>query len=217
MLRPSDARRVAAEAMADPQARLEPATADPGSPAGHRYAFARDVVAEVDRRKRERRLLDFDDLLLHTAAALEEHRTVAEEFRERYRCFVVDEYQDVTALQQRVLDAWLGGRDDLTVVGDANQPIYTFAGASPRHLLDFPRRYRDAVVVRLTRDYRSTPQVVSTANTLIGTARGRVGPGRPRSWRSSARWDWSAGWGRRPTGPTPRRSPATRWSPARSS
>jgi DNA helicase II / ATP-dependent DNA helicase PcrA len=132
------------------------------------------VYAGYEELKNRAQLLDFDDLLLHTAAALEEHRGVAEEFRERYRCFVVDEYQDVTALQQRVLDAWLGGRDDLTVVGDANQTIYTFAGATPRHLLDFPRRYQDAVVVRLTRDYRSTPQVVSTANTLIGTARGRV-------------------------------------------
>jgi len=132
------------------------------------------VYAGYEELKNRAELLDFDDLLLHTAAALEENRGVAEEFRDRYRCFVVDEYQDVTALQQRVLDAWLGGRDDLTVVGDANQTIYTFAGADPRHLLDFPRRFPDAVVVRLTRDYRSTPQVVSTANTLIGGARGRV-------------------------------------------
>jgi DNA helicase-2/ATP-dependent DNA helicase PcrA len=132
------------------------------------------VYAGYEELKNRAELLDFDDLLLHTAAALEEHREVAEEFRDRYRCFVVDEYQDVTALQQRVLDAWVGGRDDVTVVGDANQTIYTFAGADPRHLLDFPRRFEDAVVVRLTRDYRSTPQVVSAANTLIGTARGRV-------------------------------------------
>jgi DNA helicase II / ATP-dependent DNA helicase PcrA len=118
--------------------------------------------------------LDFDDLLLHTAAALEQHPEVAGEFRERYRCFVVDEYQDVTPLQQRVLDAWLGERDDLTVVGDANQTIYTFAGATPRYLLDFPRRFPEAVVVRLQRDYRSTPQVVSAANTVISAARGRV-------------------------------------------
>src|SRR5690606_24693175 len=73
-------------------------------------------------------LLDFDDLLLHTAAAIEDYPTVADVFRERYRCFVVDEYQDVTPLQQRVLNAWLGERDDLTVVGDANQTIYSFTG-----------------------------------------------------------------------------------------
>ncbi|MEI7717750.1 MAG: ATP-dependent helicase, partial [Mycobacterium sp.] len=118
--------------------------------------------------------LDFDDLLLHTAAAIENDAAVAEEFRSRYRCFVVDEYQDVTPLQQRVLDAWLGGRDDLTVVGDANQTIYSFTGASPRFLLDFSRRFPDATVVRLERDYRSTPQVVSLANQMIAAARGRV-------------------------------------------
>lgn len=119
-------------------------------------------------------LLDFDDLLLHTAAALEDYASVAEEFRGRYRCFVVDEYQDVTPLQQRVLDAWLGDRDDLTVVGDANQTIYSFTGASPNHLLDFSRRFPEATVVRLERDYRSTPQVVSLANRVIGAARGRI-------------------------------------------
>jgi DNA helicase II / ATP-dependent DNA helicase PcrA len=119
-------------------------------------------------------LLDFDDLLLHTAAAIENDAAVAEEFRDRYRCFVVDEYQDVTPLQQRVLSAWLGDRDDLTVVGDANQTIYSFTGASPRYLLDFSRRFPEAAVVRLERDYRSTPQVVSLANQVIAAARGRV-------------------------------------------
>ncbi len=119
-------------------------------------------------------LLDFDDLLLHTAAAIENDPGVADEFRDRYRCFVVDEYQDVTPLQQRVLTAWLGDRDDLTVVGDANQTIYSFTGASPRFLLDFSRRFPDATVVRLERDYRSTPHVVSLANQVIAAARGRV-------------------------------------------
>jgi DNA helicase-2/ATP-dependent DNA helicase PcrA len=119
-------------------------------------------------------MLDFDDLLLHTAAAIENDAAVAQEFRDRYRCFVVDEYQDVTPLQQRVLDAWLGARDDVTVVGDANQTIYSFTGATPRYLLDFSRRYPDAAVVRLERDYRSTPQVVSLANRVIAAARGRI-------------------------------------------
>ncbi len=130
--------------------------------------------------KRGARLLDFDDLLLHTIAALEEHGEVAAEFRERYRCFVVDEYQDVTAAQQRLLDAWLGGRDDLTVVGDANQTIYSFAGASPAPLLGFTRRFPEATVVRLERDYRSTPQVVSMANRVIGSARDRPAGSRLR-------------------------------------
>jgi DNA helicase-2/ATP-dependent DNA helicase PcrA len=119
-------------------------------------------------------LLDFDDLLLHTAAAIENDAAVAQEFRDRYRCFVVDEYQDVTPLQQRVLNAWLGERDDLTVVGDANQTIYSFTGATPAYLLDFSRRFPDAAVIRLERDYRSTPQVVSLANRVIAVARGRM-------------------------------------------
>ena len=134
------------------------------------YAAYESLKARNDGRT----LLDFDDLLLHTAAAIENDAAVAEEFRDRYRCFVVDEYQDVTPLQQRVLSAWLGDRDDLTVVGDANQTIYSFTGATPRYLLDFSRRFPEAAVVRLERDYRSTPQVVSLANRVIAAARGRV-------------------------------------------
>ncbi|ORV45316.1 ATP-dependent DNA helicase [Mycolicibacter engbaekii] len=135
-----------------------------------------DVYAgyEALKARGEVAMLDFDDLLLHTAAAIENDAAVAAEFRDRYRCFVVDEYQDVTPLQQRVLSAWLGERDDLTVVGDANQTIYSFTGASPRYLLDFTRRFPDAVLVRLERDYRSTPEVVSLANRVIAAARGRV-------------------------------------------
>ncbi len=122
--------------------------------------------------KQDAEQLDFDDLLLHTCAVLEDDESVAREFRSRYRCFVVDEYQDVTPLQQRTLDAWLGGRDQVTVVGDANQTIYSFAGASPRYLLGFERRFPQATVVRLERDYRSTPQVVSLANRIIAGSSG---------------------------------------------
>ncbi|MEV4148142.1 ATP-dependent DNA helicase UvrD2 [Amycolatopsis sp. NPDC049691] len=151
-----------------------------------------EVYRTYEELKNAAQVLDFDDLLLHTTAVLEEHGVVAEEFRDRYRCFVVDEYQDVTPLQQRLLDAWLGGRDDLTVVGDANQTIYSFGGASPRPLLEFTRRYPDATVVRLERDYRSTPQVVSLANRVIGAARGRPAGSRLKLI------------GQRPAGPEPR-------------
>jgi len=135
-----------------------------------------EVVAKVfagyEAVKREAEQLDFDDLLLHTCAVLEDDEAVAREFRSRYRSFVVDEYQDVTPLQQRTLDAWLGGRDQLTVVGDANQTIYSFAGASPGYLLGFERKYPNAAVVRLERDYRSTPQVVTLANRIIAGSTG---------------------------------------------
>lgn len=138
---------------------------------------AAELVAKVyrayERTKNDARQLDFDDLLLHTAAALSSDAGVAAEFRERYRCFVVDEYQDVTPAQQQLLDAWLGDRDDLTVVGDVNQTIYSFTGASPRPLLGFTRRFPEATVIRLERDYRSTPQVVSLANRVISATRDR--------------------------------------------
>jgi DNA helicase II / ATP-dependent DNA helicase PcrA len=149
------------------------------------------VYETYEQLKNRAEQLDFDDLLIHTAGALEGSAEVADEFRERYRCFVVDEFQDVTPLQHRLLSAWLGGRDDLTVVGDANQTIYSFAGASPTYLLDFPRAFPDAEVVRLVRDYRSTPQVVAAANTFIGAARGRAAGSRLRLE------------GQRPPGPAP--------------
>lgn len=119
-------------------------------------------------------LLDFDDLLLHVAGALENAPAVAEEFRAQYQSFVVDEYQDVTPLQQRVLEGWLGTRDDLTVVGDANQTIYSFTGATPDYLLNFSRTYGHTTVVKLQRDYRSTVEITELANTVIGKASGRV-------------------------------------------
>src|SRR6266536_3370608 len=142
------------------------------------------TVAEVydgyEKAKRRAGQLDFSDLLLIMAGAIEQYRDVAEEVRSRYRHFVVDEYQDVSPLQQRLLDAWLGGRDDICVVGDPNQTIYSFAGATPRHLLDFRLRYPEAVEIRLHRDYRSTPQVVTLANGLVrGSLVGQRADGPP--------------------------------------
>jgi DNA helicase-2/ATP-dependent DNA helicase PcrA len=124
--------------------------------------------------KSDQGLADFDDLLLYTAGILEEHPLIAEEFRSRYRSFVVDEYQDVTPLQQRLLDAWLGGRDELCVVGDAQQTIYSFTGATPEYLLGFRARYPEATEVRLVRDYRSTPQVVELANKVLAHVPSRL-------------------------------------------
>lgn len=122
----------------------------------------------------ERVFLDFDDLLTNMAIAMERFPACAEEFRSVYQTFLVDEYQDVTPLQQRVLDGWLGERDQLTVVGDANQTIYTFNGATPDYLLGFSRKYPHATMVRLQRDYRSTQEIVHLANTVIGQATGRA-------------------------------------------
>jgi DNA helicase-2/ATP-dependent DNA helicase PcrA len=130
------------------------------------------VYAEYEQTKKRAGVIDFADLLLIMAGAIEEYPDVAEEIRSRYRHFVVDEYQDVSPVQQRILDAWLGTRDDLCVVGDANQTIYSFAGASPEHLLGFRRRFPEAVLVTLQRDYRSTPQIVDLANKLVASTSG---------------------------------------------
>jgi DNA helicase-2/ATP-dependent DNA helicase PcrA len=153
------------------------------------------VCTTYEEVKRAAGLVDFDDLLLIMSAGIEAHRDVAEEVRARYRHFVVDEYQDVNPLQQRLLDAWLGERDDLCVVGDASQTIYTFNGASPAYLVGFAQRYPAATVVRLERDYRSTPQVVDLANTVIAAARGAIAGARLRLV------------GQRAAGPAPRLQP----------
>ncbi len=122
--------------------------------------------------KDERRQLDFEDVLLATAGMIESEPRVAQQVREQYRFFVVDEYQDVSPLQQSLLDLWLGERQDVCVVGDASQTIYSFAGASADFLLGFPTRYRESTVVRLEQNYRSSPAIVHTANKLM---KGRPG------------------------------------------
>ncbi len=135
-------------------------------------AVVAQVFAAYESLKRRQGVIDFEDMLRAAVWGIEEHPDVAEQIRAQYRHFVVDEYQDVNPLQQRLLDAWLGERDDLTVVGDASQTIYSFTGATSSYLMDFPRQRRAAVVVRLVRDYRSTPQVVGLANAVIKQARG---------------------------------------------
>jgi DNA helicase-2/ATP-dependent DNA helicase PcrA len=130
------------------------------------------LVAAYEQLKDERRMLDFEDVLLATAGMIESEPSVAMHVRESYRHFVIDEYQDVSPAQQQLLDLWLGGRRDLCVVGDASQTIYSFAGATPQYLLDFERRFPDTTVVRLERNYRSTSAIIGVANRLM---RGRAG------------------------------------------
>ena len=97
------------------------------------------LLSTYEQVKRERRVIDFEDVLLYTVGLLAEHRQVADAVRGQYHHFVVDEYQDVSPLQQPLLDLWLGDRDELCVVGDANQTIYTFAGATARLPARLPR------------------------------------------------------------------------------
>ncbi|MEU5875625.1 ATP-dependent DNA helicase UvrD2 [Glycomyces sp. NPDC047369] len=131
------------------------------------------VYAAYIEAKRRAGVMDFADVLAYTADLITDVESAADQIRNQYRFFVVDEYQDVTPLQQRLLDAWLGDRDDITVVGDASQTIYSFTGATSEHLLGFTRKHPGAQLVRLVRDYRSTPQVVGLANQIIGESKGR--------------------------------------------
>jgi ATP-dependent DNA helicase UvrD/PcrA len=128
------------------------------------------VYAAYEELRRERHLLDFESVLELTAAILLDNRIAAGQVHDLFRYFVVDEYQDVNPLQKLLLDAWLGDRDDLCVVGDPHQVIYSFTGATPAYLTGFAAEFGGATVVRLVRDYRSTPQVVAVANQLARAA-----------------------------------------------
>jgi DNA helicase-2/ATP-dependent DNA helicase PcrA len=129
--------------------------------------LAERVFRAYEERKAARGRIDFEDLLELAIRMYDEDPSALAGFRERYRAFTVDEYQDVNLLQQSLLERWLGGRDDVCVVGDDYQSIYSFTGASPEHLLAMPGRYPDTLVVRLEANYRSTPEVLALANRLV--------------------------------------------------
>ncbi|TAL41315.1 MAG: ATP-dependent helicase [Salinibacterium sp.] len=131
-----------------------------------------DLQRAYESLKDERRQIDFEDVLLAAAGMIEAEPRVAQQVREQYRFFVVDEYQDVSPLQHDLLRLWLGDRNDVCVVGDVSQTIYTFAGASAEYLLGFPAEFDNTVVARLEQNYRSTPAIVESANRLM---RGRPG------------------------------------------
>jgi DNA helicase II / ATP-dependent DNA helicase PcrA len=137
----------------------------------HLPPIPHDLMARVYRRYEERKAeagyTDFEDLLELTIGLFDEDQWSLTAVRERYRAFTVDEYQDVNLLQQTLLERWVGGRDDLCVVGDDYQSIYAFTGAGPEHLLGMPQRFPHATVVRLETNYRSTPQVLELANRLV--------------------------------------------------
>jgi DNA helicase-2/ATP-dependent DNA helicase PcrA len=120
--------------------------------------------------KRQELAIDFEDVLLLTTAMLEEEREVRERVQDQYRYFTVDEYQDISPLQQRLINAWLGNRQEICVVGDPAQTIYSFAGATSSFLTTFTSRFPDAEVIRLTSGYRSTPEITFAANSLLRSA-----------------------------------------------
>lgn len=137
---------------------------------GHEPPIPPDLMQRVwhryERGKRERNLIDFEDLLEHAICMFEDDADALDRFQARYLAFTVDEYQDVNLLQHTLLQRWLGDRDDVCAVGDDYQSIYAFTGASPGWLLDMPRSYERIEVVRLETNYRSTTQVLDLANRL---------------------------------------------------
>jgi DNA helicase-2/ATP-dependent DNA helicase PcrA len=124
------------------------------------------IYEGYERRKASMRALDFEDILAFAIRLYDEHPDAAEELRSRFCAFTVDEFQDVNPLQAALLDRWLGERDDLCVVGDDYQTIYTFTGATPAYLLVITERFPHATVVRLEENYRSTPEILGAANRL---------------------------------------------------
>jgi DNA helicase II / ATP-dependent DNA helicase PcrA len=125
------------------------------------------LYAAYEQARRDRQLLDFESVLELTAAILLTEPAAAREVHAAFRYFVVDEFQDINPLQKLLLDAWLGDRAELCVVGDPRQTIYSFTGATAQYLRKFGADYAGAAVIHLVRDYRSTPQVVALANRLI--------------------------------------------------
>jgi DNA helicase-2/ATP-dependent DNA helicase PcrA len=137
---------------------------------GHQPPIPPELMLRVyegyERRKRAMQRVDFEDMLGLTLRLFDEHPEAAREIHRRFLAFTVDEYQDVNPLQNALLERWLGGRDELCVVGDDYQTIYGFTGASPSYLLDFHRRFPHARIVTLEENYRSTPEILGVANRL---------------------------------------------------
>ncbi|TMK76188.1 MAG: ATP-dependent DNA helicase UvrD2, partial [Actinobacteria bacterium] len=139
---------------------------------GHQPPIPPDLMLRVyegyERRKRAMQRIDFEDILGRAVGLFDEHPDAAGEIHERFQAFTVDEYQDVNPLQAALLERWLGGRDELCVVGDDYQTIYGFTGALSSYLLDFSKRFPNARVLTLEDNYRSTPEILGTANRLAG-------------------------------------------------
>lgn len=130
------------------------------------------IMTGYERAKANEGVIDFDDILLCTAALLADHAEIRDEVRQVYQHFIVDEYQDISAIQHTLLKLWVGDRPDLCVVGDPNQSIHSFAGARSEYLLRFPKDWPGARQLELFRNYRSTPQILSMANRVIVSGRG---------------------------------------------
>ena len=122
--------------------------------------------------KAERGVIDFEDVILVLIGIMLDRPDIARAIRDQYRYFVVDEYQDVSPMQHRLLQLWLGDRRDVCVVGDAAQTIYTFTGASSAYLDNFGYEHKGAAEITLNRNYRSTPEIIALANQIVSEGAG---------------------------------------------
>jgi DNA helicase II / ATP-dependent DNA helicase PcrA len=128
------------------------------------------IYSDYTRRKQERNLVDYDDLLLFWALMLEASPELRQKISGMYDHVLVDEYQDTNVLQARILRGMCCGHSNITVVGDDAQSIYSFRGANFRNILDFPKQFAGATTVTLEQNYRSTQPILSVTNTLISRA-----------------------------------------------
>ncbi len=140
------------------------------------FPWCRDDVEDLRRlfaayvdRKGEQSVLDYDDLLLFWHGLLTDPRA-ARAIRDRFACVLVDEYQDTNRLQAEILEMLCPGGQDLTVVGDDAQAIYSFRAATVRNILDFPQQFPDTRVVTLEENYRSTQPLLDATNQVIAAA-----------------------------------------------
>jgi DNA helicase-2/ATP-dependent DNA helicase PcrA len=133
-----------------------------------------DLYERYEQEKRRRGLFDFDDLLRWCVYTIEHDETFAAAQRFRFRSLFVDEFQDASTAQLRLVRAWLGGRPDLCVVGDDSQAIYSFAGADPEPLREFATHFPGGVSVRLGTNYRSTAPIVAASAAVLDRPRGPI-------------------------------------------
>ncbi len=136
------------------------------------FEAAAGVYARYEAERRQRRMIDFDDMLRVCLRDIEADDAFAVSQRWRFAHFFVDEFQDVNPLQHALLEAWRGDRADLCVVGDPNQAIYSWNGADPELIRSFARRHPGAEIVRLADNHRSSPQILAVANALLVGGRG---------------------------------------------
>lgn len=129
------------------------------------------VLGTYQHAKQRGNLVDFDDMILRTADVLREHPDLLAQVHGRYAWFSVDEFQDTNPAQFDLLRLWLGDRTDVCVVGDEQQTIYTFTGATSRYLRDFGQHFPQATSFDLTTNYRSSPQILALANRVSRAAR----------------------------------------------